>query len=207
MKVWGAFRLRRFCREEDGAAMVEFSIVSTLFFFLLFAAIDFGLFTSFNIMSEKAVQIAARTVITRPAACNGVPDRHELGTQSPEPRFGTNCRTASNVCAVVAPVTCSGSAGNPTALEVWNRISAVLPAGTQIDDLTFTYTQDPALGYLGGPYTPIVTVSLDLPNFQFISAVGGMVGELGGALNEGGLDYRTISISLPAEDLASGTNG
>lgn len=199
--------LVRFRKEDCGAAMVEFALVSVLFFFLIFAALDFGIFTSFNLMSEKATQVAARIAIARPAACPGVPERHAAGTLTPLPRYGTNCRAAANVCAAEAPVSCSGDASNPTASEIWARISPILPGGTEISDLTFTYTQDAEMGYLGGPYTAIVTVDLDLPAFSFISPVGSFIAALGGPTAANALDYRTISISLPAEDLASGTNG
>lgn len=201
------YKLARFRKEEDGAAMVEFAMVCLLFFFLIFGAIDFGIFASYNMMAEKATNIAARIAVTRPPACAGVPERHGEGSINPLPRFGTNCRAGSNVCAVVDPVTCVGSANSPTAVEIWDRVSPILPNGTEIDDLTFTYTQDPAMGYLGGPYTAMVTVELDLPAFNFFSPISNFIAALGGNGSVDGLDYRTISISLPAEDLAAGTNG
>jgi len=207
MRVRARHMFRRFARQESGAAMVEFAIVAPFFFFLIFLALDFGIFSSFNLMSEKAVQIAARTAVTRPAACAGVPERHEAGTITPLPRFGTNCRAGTNICAAVSTVSCSGDATNPTAAEIWGRIGPLLPGGTGIDDLTFTYAQDSSMGYLGGPFTAIVTVDLDLPEFNFISPVGSLIGLVGGPNDVDSLDYRTISITLPAEDLAAGTSG
>ena len=195
-------RLIRFARAEDGAAMVEFAIVAPVFFFFFFATIDFGLFTSSNLMAEKAVQIAARTAAMRPAACAGVPARHGVGTLTGQ-SFGTNCRNAANTCAAVAQVSCAGSAANATAAEIWARIAGTLPGGTAISDLTFTYTQDPALGYLGGPYTPMVTVDLRLSASPTLIPLGA----IGGNFAPTTLNYRTISITVPGEDLALGTDG
>ncbi len=202
-------RLARFRRDDSGAAMVEFSMVVGLFFLMLFQLFDFGIFASTNLIAEKSTQVAARIATVRPAACAGVPDRITVGTASPAPRFGTNCRAVANACAVQATVSCAGDAGNATANEIWTRISPALPGGTQISDLTFIYIQDPNLGYLGGPYVPQVTVELTLPAFRFSAPIGAMATMLSGGTGgfTGTPQYRTISISLPGEDLASGTDG
>ncbi|MBZ9775529.1 TadE/TadG family type IV pilus assembly protein [Mesorhizobium sp. CO1-1-8] len=52
--------IRRFARSEDGAAMVEMTIVSSLLFALVFGFVDFGYgFYQWN-AATKAVQIGAR---------------------------------------------------------------------------------------------------------------------------------------------------
>ena len=63
-----------FLKRNDGAVLVEFALVITLFFFIFFAMLDFGRLTYQTTLSEKATYIAARTAIVRPAACVGVPD-------------------------------------------------------------------------------------------------------------------------------------
>ena len=72
-------RWARFCADEGGAAMVEFAIVSAVFFLAFFQLLGFGLFASTNLMAEKATQIAARTAVVRPAvdwcAETPLPDR------------------------------------------------------------------------------------------------------------------------------------
>jgi Flp pilus assembly protein TadG len=202
-------RCARFVRDESGAAMVEFGIVVGIFFLMIFQLLDFGIFAATNLIAEKSTQRAVRIATVRPPACAGVPTRIDLGTASPAPRFGTNCRAVANACAVQATVSCTGSAGNATANEIWTLIAPVMPAGTQISDLTFIYSQDPDLGYLGGPYVPVVTVELNLPAFQFTAPIGALATLAGGGSNgfTGTPQYRTISISLPGEDLASGTDG
>ena len=202
----------RFLADEGGAAMVEFAIVSAVFFLAFFQLLGFGLFASTNLMAEKATQMAARTAVVRPAACAGVPARITSSDLAEPPRFGTNCRTAAGTCTAPnlgVPITCVGDADNMTANEIWTRIAPMLPAETAIDDLQFTYTFDPNLGYLGGPYTPMVTVELTVPNetTELFALISRLAVNAGGGTGFAGPDYRTISISLPAEDLAAGTDG
>lgn len=202
-------RALRFIRDESGAAMVEFTMVVGVFFLMLFQIFDFGIFTSNNLLAEKSTQIAARIATVRPAACAGVPDRYARGTASPGPRFGTSCRAVPNACAMPATVTCAGNTNNPTANEIWARISPLMPSGTQISNLSFIYEADPNLGYLGGPYVPRVTVELTLPAFQLSFPIGALANLAGGGTGgfTGSPQYQVFSISLPGEDLAAGTNG
>jgi len=203
------FSLLRFARDETGAAMVEFAMVVGIFFLMVFQIIDFGIFTSNNLMTEKATQMAARIATVRPAACAGLPERYTRGTATPQPRFGTSCGAVSNACAMPTTVSCAGAATNPTANEIWTRISPTLPSGTQISNLSFIYAADPKLGYLGGPYVPLVTVELTLPAFQLSFPIGALANLAGGGSGgfSGQPQYRVFSITLPAEDLALGTNG
>jgi hypothetical protein len=204
--------LQRLRADEGGAALVEFALVMLLFFFLFFSLIDFGRWGSSYVLAEKATQLAARTAAVRPPACAGVPERHErpAAPSANPPRFGTSCRAASNPCATAATVSCPGLAGNPSADEIWARIQPLLPPDATIGNLRFEYRFDPNLGFLGGPYTPLVTVEITPPNFQFISPLGAMAAALGGG-GGGGLGaaqpYGGFSVSLPAEDLANGENG
>lgn len=210
---WLAKIVRRYKR-EDGGVLVEFAISVTLFLFIFFAMLDFGRLVYQTTLAEKATFIAARTAIVRPAACAGVPDRHTIGTVpvgTPRPRYGTSCRTAGYVCTPVPTVTCAGNATNPTATEIWNRISPMLPLDATIDNLQFSYAFDPNLGFLGGPFTPMVTVEIDLPDFAFVSPLGllGAAAAGGGATPSLGatVQFADFSVSIPAEDLNLGENG
>ena len=202
----------RFLADEGGAAMVEFAIVSAVFFLAFFQLLGFGMFASTNLMAEKATQLAARLAVVRPAACAGLPDRITASDIVPAPAFGTNCRAsidAASTCSAVPEASCAGSAANKTADEIWTLIEPMLPPDTEIDDLQFTYTFDPNLGYLGGPYTPMVTVELTVPNqtTELFDLISRLAVNAGGGDGFEGPQYRTISISLPAEDLNEGTGG
>lgn len=201
--------LLRFVRDESGAAMVEFAMVVSVFFLLVYQIVDFGIFASNNLMAEKSTQVAARIATVRPAACAGVPDRYGIGTASPPPRYGTSCGSVANACAMPATVTCAGNATNPTAEEIWNQIAPTMPSGTTISDITFIYSADPNLGYVGGPYVPIITVELNLPAFQMSFPIGALANLAGGGAGgfTGQPQYRAFTITMPGEDLAVGTNG
>jgi Flp pilus assembly pilin Flp len=201
-------RLRRFRREEDGANLVEFSLVVLLFLFLLFAIIDFGRLANAWVGANKATHIAARIAAVRPPVCPGVPAVNGRGSLT-TPNFGTLCRFADNTCADPGDFICPGVAGNPTADEIYAAVLPLLPPGTQIGDLRFAYTHDPNLGFLGGPYVPMVTVDLNGVDFVFVSQLGQFVRYLTGNSSNLGNNIAIpgMSVSLPGEDLALGTGG
>ena len=204
-----ASHIRAFVRNEDGAALVEFALVVALFLFTFFAMLDMGRLMYSTTLSEKAAYMAVRTAIVRPSACTGaaLPDRYTVGTAG---TLGQSCRVGANVCAPVAQVSCAGVATNATANEIWNRIQPLMPPGSTIANVQFTYTFDPNLGFAGGPYTPMVTVDLNVADFQFVSPVGAFAAWASGASASNlasTAPFADISVSLPAEDLASGENG
>lgn len=201
--------LHRFARAEDGASLAEFALVVLFFLFLVFAAIDFGRLAHTWAATQKATQIAARIASVRPPACANVPTRHERGTLGTAAGFGTLCRAASGTCALPAPVTCTGSSASPTAAEIFARIAPLLPPGTTAANLRFTYSPDPALGFLGGPYVPMVTVELERVDFVFVSNLGRLIAPLTGRQTTLGttLPLPAMSVSVPGEDLAAGTAG
>lgn len=210
--------LRRFCREESGASMIEFVLVLGVFLLLFFALIDFGRLYHSYVMAEKALQIAARTAAVRPAVCAGLPETNVrpsgAGTTV---RFGSACST-SNACFAPADVVCQGVATNPTAQEIWTRIAPIMPADATVADLWFRYSYDANLGFLGGPYVPVLTVEMNgseatVPlEFEFVSPLGALAGLAAGSASAStttweGFAFPRVSISLPAEDLNLGQGG
>lgn len=203
--------LRTFKEDEQGAAAIEFAIVVALLFFILFALFDFGRIAFTQIMAENAVELAARTAVVRTPACAGVPNTHGRNNSlTPPPRFGTSCSANGGAACTNGGVqTCTISLADPTATEIWNRIQFWLPSGTQPSDVQFTYSFDSNLGFAGGPYTPMVTVDINPPNYQFVSPLAALA-QIAGAVNPGlgsSFNYPTFSASLPAEDLNVGTGG
>lgn len=210
-------RLAGFGRDTAGAALVEFSVVVILFFLGMFAVIDFGRLAFTGVSTETAVRLATRIAVTRPPVCAGVPDRNLRSVVAPPsgtqpPRFGTSCSVGSYVCLSASTVTCNGSAGNPTASEIWTRIAPLMPSGATVADLSFSYRFDGNLGYLGGPYVPMVTVEArrsgaGLP-YTFLSPLGPLATAAGGGSGSyGTINLPRYSVSLPAEDLAVGEAG
>jgi Flp pilus assembly pilin Flp len=202
-------RLRRFARDESGATLVEFAVVVLFFLLLLFAIIDFGRLAHTWAAAQKATQVAARIAAVRPPVCAGVPVLNSRGVAGSSISFGTLCRAGANVCANPGPATCSGVSTNATTAEIFAQIRPLLPLGATEGNLRFTYSFDPNLGFLGGPYVPMVTVDLQGLEFVFVSNLGRMITPITGQETTLGanLPLPRMSISVPGEDLALGTAG
>ena len=202
-------RLRRFARDESGATLVEFAVVVLFFLLLLFAIIDFGRLAHTWAAAQKATQVAARIAAVRPPVCAGVPALNSRGVAGSSISFGTLCRAGANVCANPGPAVCSGASANATSAEIFAQIRPLLPAGATVGNLRFTYSFDPNLGFLGGPYVPMVTVDLQGLEFVFVSNLGRMITPITGQQTTLGanLPLPRMSISVPGEDLALGTAG
>lgn len=204
--------LRHFRASEEGTTLTELAVALACFLLILFGMIDFGRLAYHHVTAEKAMHIAARVAAVRPPACAGVPEINARGTTtvSPAPRFGASCSGGTGTCASPDKVTCEGDADNATAAEIWALVSGGLPTGTEISNMQFSYAFDENLGFLGGPYVPMVTVELKDADFRFVSPLGQLV-RLGGATPDDSLGadiyLPSFSVSLPGEDLASGENG
>jgi len=206
-------RITRFGADETGTTLVEFTFVLVLFLLIFFGLIDFGRMAFHYVTAERAMQVAARVAAVRPPACGGVPEFNARGPVGPTeipPDFGTSCNIGANICQAVATVTCTGSAANATANEIWNIVRGTLPNSATIANMSFSYEHDNNLGFLGGPYVPVVTVELQNLQFDYISPLGALVGLTGAAADANlgaSISFPDMSVSLPAEDLAMGDNG
>ena len=230
--------LRSLWRNEDGASLVEYSIVLALFLLVLFGIMDFGRLGFNWVMTEKAMQRAARIAAVRPPVCANVPEIHEFGSTGA--RYGTLCRVGPGTCDpapqracilmsaadyadVDTQAECDALNTNlsTTAQEIWCILQPILPSNAEPDNIRVSYTFDQNLGFLGGPYTPMVEVSIVTQNntvtdgdpldFMFLTPLGGMAALAGGVAN--GVDvgntipFPDMSVSLPGEDLNHGSNG
>jgi hypothetical protein len=198
-------------RDEDGATLVEFSIVISLFLLLFFGLIDFGRLAYHVVTGERAMHAAARIGAVRPPACPGLPEYVALSSSAPASTdYGTSCNAGGPICRDPGPVTCVGDASNLTAAEIWDSVGVVLPPGTDISNLRFSYTYDARLSFLGGPYVPVVTVELEDVTFEFITPLAGLAG-IAGATGASAISSTvtlpSMSASLPGEDLAQGEDG
>ena len=210
-------RAGRFGREESGASLVEFGIVVSVFLFLIFAIIDIGRLSYTWTSAQKAAQLAARIAAVRPPACDNVPEQN-LRPTGTSTSYGTLCSASGTTCQTV-DIACDGRTTNATANEIFAAIRPLLPP-TAVDanglrvpvsvaNLRFTYRSDPALGFLGGPFVPVVTVQLQNLRFEFATTVGALGAVATGREVDFGGDFPidTISVSVPGEDLALGTAG
>lgn len=203
---------QKFLKAEDGSTLVEFAIVTPIFFLLLFGLIDFGRLGFEYVMANKAVQLAARIAVARPPGCPGVPTvnaRGAVAVGAVPPFFGTNCRAGATVCLNPGTQTCVGLVSNATVSEIWTQIKPLMPYNAVPANLTFSYSFNSDLGFLGGPYTPMVTVKITNLNFNFVTPLGALAALATGDASSlpSQLPFPTMSVSLPGEDLALGEAG
>ena len=209
--------IRRFDAETRGTTLVELAFVIPLFLLFLFGLIDFGRLSYHWVAAEKASGIAARIATVRPAACGGVPETYGRGSNL-SIAFGTNCSFSGGTCNVPTTVSCVGDPNNPTAAEVWSRISPLLPNDAEISNLRFIYSPDgdssdgvtEQIGFLGGPYVPTVTVEIHGLVFKFATPLSGLANLASGASGStisNDIPIPTMSVSIPGEDLNVGTKG
>ncbi|MDI3334886.1 pilus assembly protein [Defluviimonas aestuarii] len=210
--------LHRFREDDSGVTLVELAIIIPVFLLLLFGLIDFGRMSGDYVMANKAMHTAVRMAAVRPPVaaqfCGGVAVpatnlRGPVQQGTIPPRFGTSCSAGANVCATPAAAICTGDATDPTANEIWTKIQPMMPAGSSPSNLLIRYEFDSNLGFLGGPYIPVVTVELQNLNFQFVTPLGGLAALAGatGSTMPNSVTVPPMSTSMPAEDLASGNNG
>lgn len=263
---WNWFKnaARRHVRDEAGASLVEYTVVIILFLLIFFAILDFGRLGFNWVMTEKAMQRAARIAATRPPACAGVPET--IGRTSTATAFGTLCRSGAGVCAdptggvpqqcalgaatdfagannpCTVPVVVPTLGNNPTAAEIatreaairaetrqeiWCLLEPILPSNANPSNIRVTYTYNDDLGFVGGPYVPMVEVGtvtaategngLNQLRFEFITPIPALIALIGGATTQYGQDvdndsladipFPDLSVSMPGEDLNRGDNG
>lgn len=216
MKHVAENKYREFGSNTDGATLVELAIVIPTLLLLVLGAIEFGRFGYNEVLAQKATDLAARTAAVRPAICAGVPNEYEpvivTGSTTP-PRFGTLCRVGG-VCQPVPEYSCtlaspdnSNTQAVAAADEIWTTIAPLLPNGATRTNVQIRYTSDPRIGFLGGPYRPIVTAELVGLQFQMVTPLGTLASlatSNGDSAIANSIAFPNMSASLPAEDLGQG---
>jgi Flp pilus assembly protein TadG len=198
--------MRVLLRDDRGGPLAEFALVIGLLFVVGIFIFEMTRFSMRAAMAEYATHLAARIAAVRPPICPGVPDFNERIEGSTAP-FGTMCSTSSpSPCVVPATQTCSGTAGNAVADEVFATIQPLLPVGATQANLQFSY-EPTGLGFLGGPYVPMTSVSLQDLQHQFILPLGQLFAPWGGAGGSGAVALGPLTATMPGEDLNVGTGG
>lgn len=228
-------KARGFRKSEDGTTLIEYAICVSLFLLILFAIIDFGRLGYSWVVAEKGMQKATRIATVRPAVCPNVPTFHLRADPTDRTvNTGTLCREVSGLCVNTGPIQCTlddavgGTAAGDTADEIWTKVQSLLPPGTSKANILVGYNYDPRLGFLGGPYVPVVTAELvgsynsqsttktDLM-FEFITPLSALAANAGAASGTnvlpdgtnctGCIPFPAISVTLPGEDLNQGVDG
>lgn len=203
--------LHSFGKSEDGSVLTEFAVTLPLFLIMLFAVIDFGQIYLHWILAEKATHLAARLAVVRPPVCDGVPVRNRRAAGAPRNvAFGTGCTEIPGLCADPGTIECTGSdALGDTFDEIINVIGPLLPSDAGPDDIRFSYSFA-NLGFLGGPYVPLVTVELgEGVEVPFVTPLGLLLQVFYGGSGDGlaSPSMPSMRATLPGEDLNVGGAG
>ena len=198
---------RLLLRDERGGPLAEFVLVVGLLFVFGIFVFEISRFYMRAAMAEYATHLAVRVAAVRPSACPGIPEINERAAGS-SARFGTMCSAASGPCVPVATQICAGAAGQPVVDEIFGLVQPLLPSGATPADLQFSYAQS-ELGFLGGPYVPIVSVSLQNLQHDFILPLGQLFAPWsgGGGGGTGSVPLGPLSATMPGEDLNVGNGG
>ena len=204
--------VKRAVRNEDGSSLVEIGIVLPILLMIIFGLIDYSRLAFSYVMAGKAADRAVRLAVVMPPACTGVPETNQRGTLaggSDLHKFGASCSIDGALCSDPGAVSCTAASNSLTASQIWASIRPIMPSNASQQNLQFTYEFTPDLGFLGGPYTPVVTVEVVDLDFQFVTPLGVLAG-LAGTTSHGGLGssfaFPSMSASLPAEALTDGAN-
>jgi len=197
--------LRVLIRDERGGPLAEFALVIGLLFVVGIFIFEMTRFFMQAAMAEYATHLAVRVAAVRPPVCPGVPEFNERANGSTA-RFGTMCSNPSAPCVAVATQTCAGAAGNAVVDEIFGTIQPLLPNGATPANLQFQY-ESTGLGFLGGPYVPMASVSLQNLQHQFILPLGQLFASWGGAGGSGAVPLGPLTAAMPGEDLNVGTGG
>lgn len=199
-----------FHRNENGSVLVEFAIVFPLFLILLLGVVDFGQIYLRWILAEKATHLAARLAVVRPPACPGVPTFNDRTPGIPKTSpFGRSCTDSFfNLCADPGTITCTGAtAVGDTFDDINDAVGGFLPAAAGPENIRLSYSFA-NLGFLGGPYVPLVSVELvgDI-EVPFITPLGPLLQAFYGGNSLDNPAIPSMRATLPAEDLVEGGPG
>lgn len=193
---------RRFLRNVAGAASIEYVILLLPLIALVFLSFQIALAYHFALTAQKAVELGARIAAVRDPVNTALPAVNEL---APDSGFSAGDPCALGACLAPAdgPWTCSGDnlTGDCDATAFAQVFDEVARVAYLLDpsDLTVTYSYG-ALGFAGGPFTPIVEVSIrERPFLQFFFNLAFGSGE--DTSRE--LNLPAVAASAIAEDLSS----
>lgn len=165
---------QKFLRNEDGATLIETSLVFTLLILLTLGFVDFArAFSQWN-TAEKATQIGVRAAIITDPVSQELADfdcdtnQIVLGTSCSDPQAGTfgtiTCNGATSSCSPNGYGTFDATAFG----TILSRMRVVYP-GLQASQIIVEY-RDVQLGFAGREApVPAVTVRLNNIPFNFLT--------------------------------------
>ena len=197
-------RIRSFLADRSGAATVEYVVLFLPLVALVFTSFQISLAYHFALTSQKAVENGARFAAVRDPAVVGMPEEYGIGT------VGGDACSNPGACTLAdpGPWVCEGADLNSgscdiAAFDAIYQEIASLAYLLQPEDVVIRY-RNAGLGYAGGPFVPIIEVSiLEKPFFlQFFfeaTAFGGSAE----AARPGAESLPAVTATAIAEDMST----
>lgn len=193
---------KKFLKNVDGAALVEFTLIMPILFLITFSVVEFSLvYNKFN-SAQKATQLGARVAATR-LVLEGVTD---CGVTTNEPA-GTDCINVAGSSGW--SVSCTGAGGggcNATGMAaVLSTIQVYYPE-VEANDVQIEF-EGTGLGFVGrGRPVPAITVSINNITYDYI-----VVGNLLRVLDPSSTFAQTLNIAsakttIIGEDIGEGNS-
>jgi Flp pilus assembly protein TadG len=189
---------RSFLRDENGAALVEISLIFPMMLVLTFGLVEFGHALWQYHVAEKATAIAVRYAATRgPLAPQLIDGGHDCFVANPaDVAAGTACSDPAIPAA--AAITCTSGSGACDA-AVWSAVVAEMQAIAPFiaeENVRVDLSQS-KLGFVGrGAAVPVITVSTTGLTYDFVT--------LGDLLGLQPIGMPSFASSLTAEDQQEG---
>lgn len=192
--------LKRFFRNDEGAVLVEFTLIAMLMLSTTFAVVDIGYALWQWNGAEKATQLGTRKAVVSYPVANGLQtfDCNNGAVSAGDPCSAGGTSFGTVTCYGIDPTTCSDASTFRTDVAdlVLARMQQVFPRVTMAN-LEFIY-EDLQLAYAGRG-SPVASVTVRLVDMQFeFFFLGSFVTALGGTIAMP--DFRA---TLTTEDLDS----
>ncbi len=165
--------LHKIVKDDEGATLVEFTVVAALLFLLTFSIMEFALILyQFN-NAQKATQLGARAASSRAL----IPDldTYEDCWVSTSLEAGTACAEVQN--SSFTPIVCTGGGTGICTSTGMAAVVAEMKRGfpkLNAADVTITFSPT-QLGYEGrGRPIPAITVAINNIQYEY-AAIGGII--------------------------------
>jgi hypothetical protein len=202
--------LQTLARDRNGGVLVEATVLIPIIFIFVLGSVDF-LFAFFQWnMTNKAVQLGARTAAISDPVSSDLSSMSGLGDGvlpgQPMPAFTRTCSTSDPTGAIG---TCTGGRYNAAAMQriVFGQAGATTCGNAATGmckfysaitaaNVTIAYAQT-GLGYAGRPGGPVPTITLSLRNLPFRFFF------LSGLMGFADITIPAMTTTVTGEDLSS----
>lgn len=197
-------RLRGFAQDVRAAVTIEYVVLLLPLLMLVFVSFQIALAYHFSLTAQKAVELGARIAAVRDPVSLLLPRVNTFDGGSGA-SLGDPCAETGACVDPGGPWVCTGAdlGGGACSAAAFQDVFAEVDRIAYLldpEDLSVSYYYG-RLGYAGGPFVPIVQVSIqERPFFlQFFFNLGfGLGGD-----PDGRLDLPAVAASAIAEDLST----